>query len=65
MKTRSLGGISYFLIFINDRTRFTWVYFIRKKCDVFAYFKDFKNMVEKKTRKNIKILRSDQVGEYT
>jgi hypothetical protein len=49
MQTRSLGGASYFLIFIDDRTRFTWVYFIRNKSDVFEYFKEFKNMVEKKT----------------
>jgi hypothetical protein len=65
MQTKSLGGASYFLIFIDDRTRFTWVYFIRKKSDVFEYFKEFKNMVEKKTGKHIKILRSYQGGEYT
>jgi hypothetical protein len=65
MQTKSLGGASYFLIFIDDRTRFTWVYFIRKKSDVFEYFKEFRNMVEKKTGKHIKILRSDQGGEYT
>jgi hypothetical protein len=31
METKSIGGASYFLIFIDDRTKFTWVYFIRKK----------------------------------
>jgi transposase InsO family protein len=65
MQTRSLGGAYYFLIFIDDRTRYTWVYFMRKKSDVFEYFKKFKNMVEKQTGKSIKILRSDQGGEYT
>jgi transposase InsO family protein len=65
MQTRSLGGAYYFLIFIDDRTRYTWVYFMRNKSDVFEYFKEFKNMVEKKTGKSIKILRSDQGGEYT
>jgi transposase InsO family protein len=65
MQTRSLGGAYYFLIFIDDRTRYTWVYFIRKKSDVFEYFKEFKNLVEKKTGRYIKILRSDQGGEYT
>ena len=29
------------------------------------YFKEFKNMVENQTRKSIKILRSNQGGEYT
>jgi transposase InsO family protein len=65
MQTMSLGGVRYFLIFVDDRSRFTWVYFIRKKSDVFEYFKEFKSMVEKQTNKCIKILRSDQGGEYT
>jgi transposase InsO family protein len=65
MQTRSLGGASYFLIFVDDRSRYTWVYFIRRKSDVFEYFKEFRTMTEKHTGKCIKILRSDQGGEYT
>ena len=64
MQTRSLGGAFYFLLFIDDCTRYTWVYFLRRKSDVFEYFKEFRNMVEKQTEKSIKILRSDQGGEY-
>ena len=47
MQTRSLGGASYFLTFIDDRSRYTWVYFIRRKGDVFECFKEFKTMIEK------------------
>ena len=61
----SIGGARNFLIFVDDRSRYTWVYFIRKKSDVFEYFKEFKTMIEKQTGKSIKILRSDQGGEYT
>ena len=28
MKTRSVSGACYFSIFVNDRARYTWVYFI-------------------------------------
>jgi hypothetical protein len=35
MQMRSLGGAYYFLLFIDDCTRYTWVYFLRKKSDVF------------------------------
>ena len=63
MQTRSLGGASYFLTFIDDRSRYTWLYFIRRKGDVFEYFKEFKTMIEKQTKKCIKILRSDNGGE--
>ena len=65
MQTRSLGGAWYFLIFVDDRSRFTWAYFITRKSDVFEYFKEFRIKVEKQTGKYIKILRSDQGGEYT
>ena len=65
MQTISLGGAWYFLIFIDDRSRFTWAYFIRRKNDVFKYFKEFRVKVEKQTGKYIKILRPDQGGEYT
>jgi hypothetical protein len=64
MQTRYLGGAFYFLLFIDDCTRYTWVYLLRIKSDVFEYFKEFRTMVEKKTGKSIKILRSDQGGEY-
>ena len=29
MQTRSLGGSFYFMLFIDDCMRYTWVYFIR------------------------------------
>jgi hypothetical protein len=35
MQTRYLGGAYYFLLFIDDCTRYTWVYFLTKKSDVF------------------------------
>jgi len=35
MKTSSLGGACYFLNFVDDRFRYSWVYFIRNKSDVF------------------------------
>ena len=47
IQTRLLGGAYYFLLFSDDCTRFSWVYFIRKKSHTFQCFKEFKNMVEK------------------
>jgi hypothetical protein len=51
MQTRSLGGALYFLFFVYYRSRYTWVYFIRRKGDVFEYFKEFRTMTEKQTCK--------------
>ena len=64
MQTPSIGGWNYFLTFIDDFTRKTWVYFLRHKYDALVYFQHSKALVEKKSGYNIKILRTDRGGEY-
>jgi transposase InsO family protein len=60
----SLSGSHYYITFIDDATRKTWVCCIRQKSDVFDTFKKWKALVENETRKNLKCLRSDNGGEY-
>ena len=38
MQTSSIGDCNYFLTFIDDFTRKTWVYFLKHKCDAFGSF---------------------------
>jgi hypothetical protein len=59
----SLGGSCYYVTFIDDTTRKTWVYCIRQKSDVFDAFKKWKALVENETGKRLKCLRSDNRGE--
>ena len=42
----SLGKSVYYVPFIDDFSRNTWIYFIRKKSEVFDKFKEFKALVE-------------------
>ena len=35
MQTRSLGGAYYFFLFIDDCTRYNWIYFLRRESDAF------------------------------
>jgi hypothetical protein len=37
-----LGGSRYYVTFIDDETRKTWVYCIRQKCDVFILLRNGK-----------------------
>jgi transposase InsO family protein len=39
-------------------------FFIRKKFEVFDMFKEFKALVENQTEKQIKVLRTDNGGEF-
>jgi hypothetical protein len=60
----SLGGSLYYVSFIDDFSRKTWIYFLRKKSKVFEIFKEFKALVENQTEKKIKVLRTDNGGEF-
>lgn len=61
MQTKSLGGAYYFLIFIDDIIRYTWVYFTRNKSDMFEFFKEFKSMVESKHQRALKFFNQIKV----
>ena len=54
----------YFITFIDDMSRYGYVFLIKYKSEAFEKFKEFKHEVEKQTRKLIKVLRSDRRGEY-
>ena len=56
MKTMSIGGAKYFALFIDDKSRYTWTYPLKKKSDVFEVFKTFKVFVENASGKKIKTL---------
>jgi hypothetical protein len=60
----SLGKSVYYVSFIDDFSRNTWIYFLRKKSEVFDEFKEFKALVENQTEKKIKVLRTDHSGEF-
>jgi hypothetical protein len=59
MSTVSLSGQEYYVSFIDDYSRKTWIYFLKAKGEVFDRFQGFKALVENQTRKKIKVLRSD------
>ncbi|CAL2229802.1 unnamed protein product [Prunus armeniaca] len=64
MKTESLSGNMYFLLFTDDYTRMSWVYFIRNKSSALECFMKFKAMTELQSGFKIKSLRSDRGGEF-
>ena len=55
MRVESLGRSKYFLTFTDDYSRYTEVFFIRHKSEVFQKFKDFKAKAEKLTGKILSI----------
>jgi transposase InsO family protein len=54
----------YFITFIDNFSRITWVYFLKEKLEAFSICKKFKVLVENLSSERIKILRSDRGGEF-
>jgi len=65
MSSPSLSGFEYYVLFIDDHFRTTWIYFMKTKDEVLKRFQEFKALLENHRGKKIKVLRSDNGGEYT
>ena len=63
MSSSSLSRYVYYVSFIDDFYRREWIYFMKKKDEVFNKFKEFKALIENHTEKKIKTFRSDNGGE--
>ena len=57
MAASSLSRYVYYVTFIDDYSRKTWIYLLKSK--------DFKVLIENHCEKKIKTLRSDNGGEFT
>ena len=64
-KVTSKGGSRYFVTFVDDHSRYAWIYFLKHKNEVFDIFKQWKAMVENRTGRKLKTVRSDNGTEYT
>jgi hypothetical protein len=58
------GGFSYFITFIDDYSRYGYIYLMKYKSESFEKFKEYQIEVENQLERSIKILRSDRGGEY-
>ena len=67
MQIDSKGGSKYMVTFIDDYSRYVTVYFIKNKSEVLTKFKEYVTYVENQggNQGNVKLLRTDNGGEYT
>ncbi|KAI0507536.1 hypothetical protein KFK09_013662 [Dendrobium nobile] len=62
--TSSHIGYLYYLIFVDDYTRFTWLFLLRHKSEVFHKFLVFQAKAENLLSRKIKQLRTNGGGEF-
>ena len=62
MSSSSLSGYVYYVSFIDDFPRKTWIYFLKNTDEVFRKFKEFKALIKNYIEKKIRL---DNGGEFT
>ena len=64
MRTESIGGKRYMLIFICNKTEYSFIYFLKTKNEQFEKFKEFKSQYELHTNVKIQGLQTDNTSGY-
>jgi histone deacetylase 1/2 len=61
----SVSGYNYYVIFIDAYSRFTWLYLLKRKSDVFNVFLQFQTHVERLLSHKIHRVQSDWGGRIS
>jgi histone deacetylase 1/2 len=60
----SVGRKKYYVSFIDDFSKFTWIYLLKFKSEVFQKFHEFQALVERLFDRKILAMQTDWGGEY-
>ena len=58
----SFGRNKYYVSFIDDYSKFTWIYLLKHKSEVFSIFQEFHKLVERYFNGKILTVQSDWEG---
>ena len=61
----SIGGFRYFVVFVDDYSRYSWIFHMKHRSELLQVYSNFAKMVETQFSKRIKIFRFDNALEYT
>ena len=62
VKQPSIKGMRYMVTFIDDFSRYVWVFFMKEKYETLSKFMEFQMKVENEVGRKIKCLRTQQNG---
>lgn len=63
-RVQSVGGKWYILVIVDDYSRYSWMYFMVSKDEVFGYFKDLFLILNNELNGAVKVIRSDNGTEF-
>jgi hypothetical protein len=59
-----VGAVRYFVIFVDDFSRYTWIYLMKNCSEVLTIYRDFAKMIQNQYSKAIKVFYSNNAREY-
>lgn len=65
LPTKSYQGSKYIMTFLDERTHYAFIYFLKSKDQAFSSFKHYVAFAKRDTNKKMKKIRTDNGGEYT
>lgn len=64
MGVPSIGNAKYMFLLVDDYSRYSWAFFLSKKSQTLETFKKWQVLIERQLDHTLKILRSDNGGEF-
>ena len=64
INTPSLLGFRYFVIFIDDYSKITYLYLMKEQSELYSIFKSFYMEIKTRFNASLRIFRSDNAHEY-
>ena len=55
----------YFVSFVDDNSRVTWLYLLKSRSEIYSTFKTFYSETKNQINSDIKVLRSNNAKEYS
>ena len=63
-RVKCITGARWFVSFIDDHTRITWLFLVKEKSEVGSIFRNFNTMIQNQFQTKIQILKTDNAREY-
>ena len=61
----SFNGFRFYLVLVDEYTKFTWVFLLTHKSDTFTLFKQFTALVKNQFKQSVQLFRTDCGDEFT